>query len=62
MSELDQAAQRLEQAIARLEAVASRGGERRASAKSSPPSSDTVATVAARLDDAIIRIDRLLES
>jgi len=62
MTELEQAAERLEQAVARLEAISSRLGERKPSTKPAAAPSDTAITVAARLDDAIARIDRLLES
>jgi hypothetical protein len=62
MTELELAAQRLEQAVARLEAASRRSGDRKAPARTSGPSSDTAGIVAARLDDAIVRIDRLLES
>ena len=61
MNELEEAAQRLEQAVARLETAARRNSDRRASAKAGASASDTVAIVAARLDDAILRLDRLLE-
>jgi len=61
MNELEEAAQRLEQAVARLETAARRNSDRRASAKTGASATDTVAIVAARLDDAILRLDRLLE-
>lgn len=61
MNELEEAAQRLEQAVARLETAARRNSDRKASAKSSVGAAETVAIVAARLDDAILRLDRLLE-
>ncbi len=62
MGEMDQAAQRLEQAVARLEAASKRA----ATEKTAPPSDnsalvDATALVAARLEQAISRIDRLLE-
>lgn len=60
MSELEQAAQRLEQAVAKLEAAARRGGDRKPAAKPGA-AADTAALVAARLDEAILRLDRLLE-
>jgi hypothetical protein len=62
MTELEEAAQRLEQAVARLEAASRRGGDRKPASRPNPASGDAAATVAARLDDAILRIDRLLES
>jgi len=62
MSELAEAAQRLEQAVARLEAASRRSGERKPPAKPSPALNETAAMVAMRLDEAILRIDRLLES
>ena len=62
MTELEQAAQRLEQAVTRLEAASRRVGDRKAPAKASAVSADAAISVAARLDDAILRIDRLLES
>lgn len=62
MTELEEAAQRLEQAVARLEAASRRGGDRKPTAKPNTVPGDAAATVAARLDDAILRIDRLLES
>lgn len=62
MTELEEAAQRLEQAVARLEAASRRGGDRKPAVKPNTMPGDAVATVATRLDDAILRIDRLLES
>jgi hypothetical protein len=62
MTELEQAAQRLEQAISRLEVASRRVGDRKPPPRTSALPTDTAATVAARLDDAILRIDRLLES
>jgi hypothetical protein len=61
MTELEQAAQRLEEAVARLEAASRRVGDRKQPAKANTVSADAALTVAARLDDAILRIDRLLE-
>ena len=61
MTELEEAAQRLEQAVARLEAASRRVGDRKPAKPNASPGEMT-ATVAARLDDAILRIDRLLES
>jgi len=62
MTELEQAAQRLEQAVARLEAASRRVADRKPVAKPNPALVETTALVAARLNDAILRIDRLLES
>lgn len=62
MTELEQAAQRLEQAVARLEAASRRSGERKPAAKPGAAPNDTAAMVAMRLDDAILRLDRLLEN
>ena len=62
MSDLEEAAQRLEEAVARLETAARKGGERKPGAKASADANDTIALVAARLDETISRIDRLLES
>ena len=62
MSELEEAAQRLEEAVARLETAARRSGERKPAAKPSTSANETVTLVAARLDQAILRLDRLLES
>ncbi len=62
MAELEEAAGRLEQAVAKLETAARRTGDRRPAAKSSANSAEAAAIVAARLDDAILRLDRLLET
>ena len=62
MNELEEAAQRLEEAVARLETVARRSGERKPAAKTGTGANETVTLVAARLDQAILRLDRLLES
>jgi len=62
MSDLEEAAQRLEEAVARLETASRRGGERKPGAKAAAEPNDTVALVAARLDETISRIDRLLET
>jgi CAP N-terminal conserved motif len=62
MNELEQAAQRLEQAVTRLEAASRRSGDRKPGAKPGAASNDTAATVAVRLDEAILRLDRLLEN
>lgn len=62
MSDLDQALQHLTKAVARLEAAA-RGSERPvANADVDAASTEAAAIVAARLDDAIARLDHLLES
>lgn len=65
MSRLEQATRRLEQAVTRLESATRRGGDGKAS---SVPAKgrrvgpgDTTTLVAARLDDAIARLDRLLD-
>ena len=64
MSKLEQATRRLEQAVTRLESAT-----RRDDGKVVPPArgkhaaaGDTATLVAARLDDAIARLDRLLDS
>jgi hypothetical protein len=62
MTELEQAAERLEQAISRLEAASRRVTERKPPTKAAAPADDTAAAIASRLDDAILRIDRLLEN
>jgi hypothetical protein len=62
MSELEQATRRLEQAVARLEAASRHPVERKPAAKSAGASAETAAMVAIRLDEAILRLDRLLES
>ncbi len=61
MSGMKQAAQRLDQAVAKLEAASRRLGGGKPGAKSKPAGNDNTALVAARLDEAILRIDRLLE-
>ena len=61
MNELEEAAQRLEEAVARLETAARRNSDRKPAAKSGAGVVETAALVAARLDDAILRLDRLLE-
>lgn len=62
MSDLDDAAQRLEQAVQRLEAASKRlSGKAAAKGSASPALAETTAMVAARLEEAILRIDRLLE-
>lgn len=61
MTDMERAAERLEQAVAKLEAAARRSGERKPVAKASSAASDAAAMVAERLDDAILRLDRLLE-
>jgi hypothetical protein len=63
MSDLAQAAHRLEQAVARLEAACHRSLERKpAAAKPAMAANETAAMVAMRLDEAILRLDRLLEN
>ncbi len=62
MNELEQAAHRLEQAVARLEAASRRSSERKPAAKPGAAPNETASLVAARLDDAILRLDRLLEN
>ena len=62
MSDLAQAAHRLEQAVARLEAACQRSLERKPAARPVAAPNETAATVAMRLDDAILRLDRLLEN
>jgi hypothetical protein len=63
MSELEEAARRLEEAVARLETAATRrASERKPPTKGNAGSGETAAIVAARLDDAILRLDRLLEN
>lgn len=62
MSDLAQAAHRLEQAVARLEAACHRSLERKPAARPAAAANDTAAMVAMRLDDAILRLDRLLEN
>ena len=48
--------------VARLEAASRRVADRKPVAKPNPALVETTALVAARLNDAILRIDRLLES
>lgn len=60
MSELEEAARKLELAVERLESASLRKIEAR-SAAAGVPMAETTATVAARLEEAILRIDRLLE-
>jgi len=66
MSRLEQATRRLEQAVTRLENAPRRGGDGKAASAPAkgrhPGSGDTATLVAARLDDAIARLDRLLDS
>jgi len=59
--ELEEATTRLEQAVAKLETAARRSGDRKPATKSGANSAEAAAIVAARLDDAILRLDRLLE-
>jgi hypothetical protein len=61
MSELDDAARKLDQAVQRLEAVSKRVGGAKPAGKHAAGAADTTAVVAARLEEAILRIDRLLE-
>ncbi len=62
MSDLDEAARKLDMAVQRLEAASKRSAEAKPAAKGgSTLLADTTATVAARLEEAILRIDRLLE-
>ena len=58
---MEHAAERLEQAVAKLEAAARRNSERKPAVKAASSGNDTAALVAERLDDAIARLDRLLE-
>ncbi|HEY3919131.1 MAG TPA: hypothetical protein VGL83_15165 [Stellaceae bacterium] len=60
MSELDDAARKLDIAVQRLEA-ASKRGEVKPAGKGAAVQAEMTATVAARLEEAILRIDRLLE-
>jgi len=62
MSDLAQATHRLEQAVARLEAACHRSLERKPTVKPAAAPSETAAMVAMRLDEAILRLDRLLEN
>jgi hypothetical protein len=63
MGDMDQAAQRLEQAVARLEAASKRAADVKMTAAPSDNAAlvDATTLVAARLEQAISRIDRLLE-
>ena len=61
MSDLEASTQRLEEAVARLETAARRSVERKPATKVGAGANETVALVAARLDQAILRLDRLLE-
>jgi hypothetical protein len=61
MSELDEAARKLDMAVQRLEAPSKRTEAKPAAKTGSSVLADTTATVAARLEEAILRIDRLLE-
>jgi hypothetical protein len=61
MNNVDEAAKRLEQAVARLETASRRVGDGKAAGKAGAGLADVTATVAARLEEAILRIDRLLE-
>jgi hypothetical protein len=61
MSELDDATKRLDRAVQRLEAASKRLGEVKPGGKNAAAVADTTAMVAAKLEEAILRIDRLLE-
>lgn len=62
MSDLGEAARKLDLAVQRLEAASKRPAEgKSASAPDGAALADTTAAVAARLEEAILRIDRLLE-
>jgi hypothetical protein len=61
MSDLDEAARRLDQAVQRLETASKKVGEIKPGAKNAAAAAETTATVAAKLEEAILRIDRLLE-
>ncbi|HEY1503868.1 MAG TPA: hypothetical protein VGF92_06190 [Stellaceae bacterium] len=61
MSELDDAARRLDQAVQRLETASKRVGEVKAGGRNPAAVTETTAAVAAKLEEAILRIDRLLE-
>ncbi len=61
MASVDDAAKRLEEAVARLETASRQVGDVKTTAKSSPAMADATAAVAARLEEAILRIDRFLE-
>ncbi|HXR85446.1 MAG TPA: hypothetical protein VN728_00670 [Stellaceae bacterium] len=61
MSELDDATKRLDQAVQRLEAASKRLGDVKPGSKNAAVVAETTAMVAAKLEEAILRIDRLLE-
>ena len=61
MSELDEAARKLDQAVQRLETASKRVADVKPGAKNAGVSAEATATVAAKLEEAILRIDRLLE-
>lgn len=60
MNDMDDAARKLDLAVQRLEA-ASKRVEAKPAGKAGAAQADTTALVAARLEEAILRIDRLLE-
>lgn len=60
MNDMDDAARKLDLAVQRLEA-ASKRVEVKPAGKAAAAQADTTAMVAARLEEAILRIDRLLE-
>lgn len=62
MSELDEAARKLDLAVQRLEAASKRIADAKPAGKGGGIGlAETTASVAARLEEAILRIDRLLE-
>lgn len=61
MSELDEAARKLDLAVQRLEAASKRVADTKPAGKGGASLAETTASVAARLEEAILRIDRLLE-
>jgi exonuclease VII small subunit len=68
MARLDEAVKRLDRAVARLEKAASRLAEREKTSRGASVAKgdyaallETTETVAARLDAAILRLDRALE-
>jgi hypothetical protein len=63
MTELDDAARKLDLAVQRLEAAARRMADAKPARDkgAAPAQADVTAMVAARLEEAILRIDRLLE-
>ncbi len=61
MSDLDEAARKLDMAVQRPEAASKRSEAKPAAKTGSSALSVTTATIAARLEEAILRIDRLLE-